>query len=127
MNHVTLSGNVTREPEVFSPEGSEWSCIKFGIANNDERRKDQAGNWESIVSFFDAEFWTKKPGEWLQRIHKGDQVFVEARMKQETWDQDGTKRSRVKLNITGFPYCFQKHGTSQASSQPPQKEDDIPF
>lgn len=126
MNHVTLSGNVTREPELFSPDGSEWACIKFGIANNDERRKDASGNWESIASFFDAEFWTKNPSEWLQKIHKGDRVFVEARMKQETWEKDGQKHSKVKLAVINFPHTFQKHGSSLAS-KPPEDDSDIPF
>ena len=61
MNHTVISGNVTREPELFSPEGSEFSCIKFSIANNDERKKE-GENWVDVASFFDLEYWTKMIG-----------------------------------------------------------------
>lgn len=123
MNHVTISGNVTRDPEIFAPENSEYSCIKFGLANNDERKKDSFGNWTSVPSFFDVEYWTTKPQEWLCKIHKGDSVFAECRLKQQSWEKEGQKHSKVVLVVTNFPYAFPK----QKREEPAQSESDIPF
>ena len=124
MNHIIISGNVTREPELFSPEGSEYSCIKFGIANNDERKKE-GDNWIDVVSYFDVEYWTKKPQEWLARIHQGDSFISECSMKQQRWDQDGSNRSRVVLKVLKFPFMTPKRGSSQPNAG--SFKDDIPF
>lgn len=128
MNHVIISGNVTREPELFSPEGSEFSCIKFGIANNDERKKE-GDSWVDVPNFFDLEYWTKKPQEWLSRIHKGDECIAECQMKQQVWEQEGTKRSRIILRVLKFPHMHAKQGKAAGTEPPPTGsfEDDIPF
>ena len=43
MNNVTMSGNLTREPEVRAIPNSDYSVIAFGIANNDE---SQTTRWQ---------------------------------------------------------------------------------
>ena len=126
MNHSTISGNIVRDPELFSPEGSEWSLVKFSIANNDERKKDSEGKWESIVSFFDMQYWTKKPQYWLKQLVKGRYVCCSCKAKQDRWDQDGSTRSRVIFNLTGFPEGLPKL-EKQEGSTPDTTEDDIPF
>ena len=97
MNIVMISGNLAREPEVKNMQSSDYSVIKFSIANNDERRKTDNGQWESVVSFFDCEFWTKNPQHWLKEMHKGSPVVIEGTLKQEKWEQDGQTRYAVRI------------------------------
>jgi len=133
MNQFAVSGNITREPEVFSPESSEYSVIKFSIANNDERKKAGDG-WEDVVSFFDCEYWSKNPQFWLTKIRKGDKCFVHGALKQQTWETEGQKRSKVVLKVIGFPEVFEKKGdtTYNQPSTPAfqggaDPEENIPF
>ena len=131
MNTCTLSGNLTREPEVFAPNSSEWSIIKYSIANNDDSRKNANGEYENVAHFFDCEYWTKKPQLWLQKLCKGVLVVGEYQAKQERWEKDGLKRSRVKFSIKRgtFPLVMEKRDESREQPPAPASdfEDDVPF
>ena len=125
MNSVKIDGNITKDPETFSPQNSEFTLIKFSIANNDESRKNHAGEFEKIASFFDVEYWTKNPQHWLQKILKGSPVTVQGRLKQETWTDSTTNSTRSKVKIVaecgrseGFAVVV--HERHQQQQQPMQ-------
>lgn len=127
MREAFLTGRLGREPELFSPQNSEYSVLKFSIANDDENRKDQYGAYQNVTSWFDVEFWTKKPQDWLQWLHKGDMVAAACVVKQDTWEDNGQKRSRVKFTIQrgAFPYVIPSQGGNgqpQQGGQPQQSQ-----
>lgn len=116
MNNVTMSGNLTREPEVRAIPNSDYSVIAFGIANNDESRKQQDGSYENIASFFDCEYFTKKPQHWLAQLRKGIGVVVYGTLKQERWEKDGQKQSRIKIKLSTYPLVLSGKDEQQQSS-----------
>ena len=139
MNHITLSGNLTREPESRAA-GTEYSVISFSIANNDERRKKPDGSYENVASFFDCEYWTKNPQYWLQQLYKGTAVVVSGSLKQDIWTdkQSNEKRSKVKIKLLDFPLVMARKNevappVESAPSKPVAGPDayddsrDIPF
>lgn len=133
MNSVKIDGNVTRDPETFSPQGSEYTVLKFSIANNDESKKDANGQWENVPSFFDVEYWTKKAQYWIQKLTKGASVTIQGRLKQQTWEHEGKNHSRVKIIAgvgmnEGFAVVVHDRVPKQQTNDtPPPPEDDIPF
>ena len=137
MNSIKIDGNVTRDPETFSPQGSEYTVLKFSIANNDESKKDANGKWENVVSYFDVEHWTKNVQYLIQKLTKGAPVTVQGRIKQDRFEHEGQNRNRVKIiaevgRNEGFAIVVHDRLPKQqtASSEPPpaeQFEDDIPF
>ena len=132
MNSIKITGNITKDPETVSPQGSEYSVLKFAIANNDESKKVN-GKYEDIVSFFDIEYWTKNVQYWIQKITKGARVTIQGRLKQERWEKDGNSRNRVKIvaNVAmneGFAIEVHPKVQKEQGSAPAQfDEDDIPF
>ncbi len=135
MNTCSLSGNLTRDPEIFAPNNSEWTVINYSIANNDDSRKNEQGEWENVAHFFDCTYWTKKPQLWLQKLRKGVLVVGEYQAMQERWEKDGQTRSRVKFSIRRgtFPIVMEKRESSgdyeQATPAPASdfEDDKIPF
>ena len=128
MNRITISGNLTREPE--SQAVNDWSIIKFAIANNDERKKTDTGAYEGVTSFFDCEYWTKNPAHWLNQLRKGTPVVIEGRLKQEKWEKDGQTRYAVRIVVQGFPIvAASKAEKAQDVPKGPESFDDdqIPF
>lgn len=104
MNGFFISGNVCKDPEIFSPQNSEYSKLSFSVANSDESKKKSDGSgYENITSFFELEYWTKNPTHWLQKIKKGVWLAAVGRMKQERWEKEGGKHSKVVLIIDSFP------------------------
>lgn len=133
MRKAFLTGNLGNDPEIFSPPNSEWHCFKFSIANNDESKKENE-QWIHITSWFDCEYWTKNFQHWSKALQKGQPVALEARIKQQQWEQDGNKRSKILFIVEGFPQIIEKvqraNSTPASSTPAPQGEkfeDDIPF
>jgi single-strand DNA-binding protein len=95
INTVTVSGNLTREPEVRNLPSGQAVC-SLRIAHN-ERYKDASGEWADRAAYFDVTVWSGL-GEWMGRnLHKGQKVVVSGRLKWREWEQDGNKRQAVDI------------------------------
>jgi len=94
--HVTLVGNLTRDPELRqTPSGT--SVCQFGVAVG-RRYKDSSGEWVDKASFFDVVVWGAQGENCAQYLSKGRQVVVDGRLEQRSYEaQDGSKRSRVEI------------------------------
>ena len=94
-NRVVLVGNITRDPELRTlPSG--MSVVDLGLAVND-RRKDQSGAWIEEANFFDVSVFGRSAEIVGQYTRKGSPLLVEGRLKQDVWEQDGQKRSKIKV------------------------------
>ncbi len=94
--HVTLVGNLTRDPELRQlPSGS--SVCKLGVAVNSSI-KDSSGQWQEKANFFDVTVWGQQGENCARYLSKGRQVAVDGRLEQRSWEaQDGSKRSAVEI------------------------------
>ena len=96
INHTTISGNLTRDPEMRTV-GADKSVTSFTIAHN-SRYKSSDGEQREEVSFIDIEAWGRQGEIAAQYLVKGSQAIVEGRIKQDNWtDKEGQKRSKLKL------------------------------
>lgn len=97
INTVTVSGNLTREPELRTiPNGGQSVC-SLRIAHND-RYKDASGNWADRASYFDVSVWGGL-GEWMaSNLSKGQKVVVSGRLKWREWGEEGNKRQAVDIS-----------------------------
>lgn len=90
---VILMGNVTRDPEIRAlPSGT--SLAGFGVGIN-RRYKGSDGNPKDETCFVDITFFGKSAEICEKYVHKGDSIIVEGRLKQESWEKDGQKRSKL--------------------------------
>ncbi len=96
-NRVILLGNLTRDVELRYTQ-SGMAVTDIGLAVND-RRKNQAGEWVEEVTFVDVTLWGRTAEVAGEYLSKGSPVFVEGRLKLDTWESDGQKRS--KLHVVG--------------------------
>lgn len=94
-NRVILLGNLTRDVELkYLPSGTAVADV--GLAVND-RRKNQAGEWFDETTFVDVTLWGRTAEVASEYLGKGSPVLIEGRLKLETWETDGQKRSRLKV------------------------------
>ncbi|MBQ8285411.1 MAG: single-stranded DNA-binding protein, partial [Thermoguttaceae bacterium] len=94
-NRVVLVGNLTRDPEHRSiPSG--MSVLDVGIAVND-RRKDASGNWIEEATFVDVTVWGRSAEVLAEYTRKGSQILVEGRLKMDSWEQEGQRRTKLKV------------------------------
>jgi single-strand DNA-binding protein len=94
-NRVVLMGNLTRDVELkYLPSGTP--VAEIGLAVND-RRKNQAGEWVDEPCFVDITLWSRTAEVASEYLSKGSPVLIEGRLKYETWETDGQKRSKLKV------------------------------
>jgi len=95
-NHVTLTGNVTRDPELRFTNGGA-ALVNFGLAVN-RRWQDRDGEWQEEAHFFDVTAWQDLAENVAQTITKGARVIVDGRLRFHTWEtDDGENRSKVEI------------------------------
>lgn len=94
-NRVVLVGNLTRDPELRAIANGS-SVANIGLAVND-RKRGQNGEWIEEASFFDVEVWGRSAEILREYTRKGSSILIEGRLKQDVWEQDGLKRSKVKV------------------------------
>jgi single-strand DNA-binding protein len=97
INTVTVSGNLTRDPELRNLPSGQAVC-SLRIAHN-ERYKDASGNWADRAAYFDVTIWSGL-GEWMGRnLTKGQKVVVSGRLRWREWEApNGDKRQAVDIN-----------------------------
>lgn len=94
-NRVVLLGNLTRDPECrYIPSG--MAVADIGLAVND-RKKTSTGEWVEEATFVDITLWGRTAEIAGEFLTKGSQVLVEGRLKLDTWEVDGQKRSKLKV------------------------------
>ena len=94
-NRVVLLGNLTRDVEVRHLQ-SGMAVTDIGLAVND-RRKNQAGEWIEEPTFVDVTLWGRTAEVAGEYLKKGSPILVEGRLKLDTWESDGQKRSKLKV------------------------------
>lgn len=93
-NRVVLVGNLTRDPELrYISSGTAVSEI--GLAVNDRvKRNDQ---WVDETTFVDITLWGRTAEVANEYLSKGSSVLIEGRLKYDTWEKDGQKRSKLRV------------------------------
>jgi single-strand DNA-binding protein len=96
-NTVTLTGNITRDPELrFTPSGQ--ATASFGLAVNRRWQNRQSGEWEEATSFFDVVCWREMAENASESLQRGARIIVTGRLEQRTWETaEGEKRSKIEV------------------------------
>lgn len=103
LNRVLLIGRLTRDPESRSLS-SGTAVVSFGLAVNRTYVRRDSGEKVEETCFVDVEAWGRT-GETIARyMRKGRQIFVEGRLKFDSWERDGQKRSKLSVVAENFQF-----------------------
>lgn len=92
MNHITVIGNVGRQPEGLKYTGSGLAVLKFSVADTRGKDDQKKTSWYDIVCFGDMAEAV------IENIGKGDRIIVAGRLQVEDYEKkDGTKAKRVEI------------------------------
>lgn len=103
-NKVLLMGNLTRDPQLrYLP--SNTPVAEFGVACN-RKYKTAAGEEREEVTFVDVSVMGKLAEIVNKYFQKGRPIFVEGRLKFDTWEdkQGGGKRSKLSVVMENFQF-----------------------
>ena len=96
-NTTTLSGNLTRDPEIRYTRDGQANAT-FGLAVNRRWQPRGSEEWEESTSFFDVVCWRDLAENVALSLVKGSRVIVTGRLDQHVWETElGERRSRVEI------------------------------
>jgi len=135
INHVVLVGRLTRDAELKYTAGGQ-AVSKFSLAIN--RRRKNGDQWEDEVNYFDIVLWGRQGESLNQYLKKGKSIGVEGELRQDRWDQDGQKRSKVEIVANNIQllggsssseqgFNPSKNGENKSPASDDHFSDDIPF
>ncbi len=121
-------GNLTRDPEVrYTPKGT--AVANLGLAVNRTWREENGQEKEEVL-FVDVDVWGRQAETVGQYLSKGRPVFIEGRLKLDSWDdkESGQKRNKLKVvaervQCLGAPPQGAGRGNAEVSEQSPPSED----
>ena len=115
INQLTISGNLTRDPELRNLTSSSQSVCSIRIAHN-ERFKDAAGEWADRAAYFDVTIWGGL-GEWIAKnVSSGEKVVVAGRLRWREWEtKEGDKRQAVDITADSVVPVPRRNGAPAAT------------
>jgi single-strand DNA-binding protein len=130
INKVLLMGRMTRDPELKELKQGTFVC-NFGLALN-RPFKDKAGEWKNDTIFLDVECWGQLAERIGQTGNKGTEAFVEGSLKQESWEKEGTKHTKIKVSASDVKLQAKKAdadsgATALAQATTANAQDEYPF
>ncbi|MFC1713569.1 single-stranded DNA-binding protein [Candidatus Poribacteria bacterium] len=126
-NHVTLMGNLTKDPELrYIPSGA--AVCNFGLAIN-SAYTDGNGEKQEEVTFIDIVCWNKLAEACSEYLHKGSPAFIDGRLKQNSWEtEDGQKRYKHEIVARSVQFLSNgKPGKDEDEGDNDGNDDDVPF
>lgn len=148
INTVTITGNLTADPELRAlPSGT--SVCSMRVACNTRRKDGNSGEWVDKPNYFNVTVWGAQGENCAKYLAKGRPVAINGRLEWREWDaNDGTKRQAVDIIAETVQFLSSpegREGGSSGSRAPAQSstadvpggdfsslpstgaEDDIPF
>mgnify|MGYP001359659806 CR=1 FL=1 len=111
INRVTITGNLTRDPELrHTPSGT--AVCTLGVAVNG-RRKDESGNWVDKPNYFNVVVWGAQGQNCANYLSKGRPVAVDGRLDWRSWEaKDGSgKRSTIEIVADTVQFLGSRDGS----------------
>ncbi len=97
LNHITIMGRLTRDPELKTTQSGASVC-SFSVACEHDFRDKSTG--ERGVDFIDCTAW-RQTAEYISKyFSKGRMIVVDGRLKIRGWqDKDGNNRRSADIVV----------------------------
>lgn len=123
INSVVLVGRLTRDAELMYTS-SGMPLTKMSLAVN--RRRKQGDQWVDEGHFFDVNCWGKRAEALGPYLKKGQQIAIQGQLRQDRWEQDGVKRSKVLIEADNLQ-LLGGGGGSSGGGRNDRVSDDNPY
>ncbi len=98
INRVTITGNLTRDPELRTlPSG--MAVCELGVAVNHRRKDNATDQWIEEPNYFNVVVFGSQGENCARYLSKGRPVAVDGRLRWSSWEDKngGGKRSKVEI------------------------------
>ena len=111
-NKVTLIGRLTRDADLkYTTTGTAIAAVSLA-SNRSVKKQD---NWETEVSYFDGNIYGRMAENLKPYLTKGKMILIAGHLKQDRWEKDGQKQSRITIQADN---CYLLGGKSEGGAAP---------
>ncbi len=118
LNLVQVCGRITRDPEMITtPNGT--TIAKFSVASNRVWNDKNSGQKHEEVEFHNIVSFGKQAETISQYFNKGDEIYIQGRLKTSSWEdkQSGQKRYKTEIIADKFEFGQKSKANQNASNQ----------
>ena len=110
INSVVIVGRLTRDAELrYLNSGTAVASISIAV----NRSKQDGDQWISEANFFDVSYFGKGAEGIKPYLTKGTQIAVQGSVRQDRWEKDGQKFSRVNILADSIELLGSRSSSSQ--------------
>ena len=122
VNKVFLLGNVGKEPDVKVFDNGDMKTT-FTLATSDQWT-DKQGNKAESTEWHNCVTYRQLAKIASDYVKKGSKVFVEGRIKTNSWEKDGVKKYQTTVEVLKLLVLDKRDNSVVAESH---GDSDIPF
>jgi single-strand DNA-binding protein len=107
LNKILITGNLTADPELrHTPNGK--AVLSASLANNEYYTNSQ-GEEQKITTFVNLEVWGKPAENFGKLVKKGQEVYVEGKLRMDEWTDKQTQARRTRLYVLAENWQFTQY------------------
>jgi single-strand DNA-binding protein len=136
VNKVILVGRTGKEPEIRSASGKQ--VANFSIATSESYKDKTTGEKKETTEWHNLVAWSPLAEIVDKYVHKGDQVYIEGKLRTRSWEKDGVTRYTTEVLVNNIVLLGSKGSGDNANHEPKQQThtpvyasnegtDDLPF
>lgn len=122
VNKIFLLGNVGKEPDVKVFDNGDMKTT-FTLATSDQWT-DKQGNKQESTEWHNCVTYRQLAKIASDYVKKGSKVFVEGRIKTNSWEKDGVKKYQTTVEVLKLLVLDKRDNSVVAESH---GDSDIPF
>lgn len=147
VNKAILVGRLGKDPEVRTLENGA-TLARFTMATSETYKDKTTGERKEITEWHNIVLWRGLADIASKYLHKGDQVYIEGKIRSRSWEKEGVTRYTTEIVGDELTMLGSKPGGSggvnqdySSKSSPPPNEsanptvrdkadhstDDLPF
>lgn len=100
VNRVILLGRLTKDPETRTAGSS--NVTNFSVATSESYKDKTTGDKKETTEFSNCVAWGKTSDIAGKYLHKGDQVYIEGKLKTRSWEKDGVTRYTTEIMVNSL-------------------------
>jgi single-strand DNA-binding protein len=113
LNDCKLVGNLTRDPELrYTPKGTPVAQASVAV---NENFTNGDGEKRTETTFLDVTVWGKSGENFAKLAKKGQEIFLEGSLRQQSWEDKETGQNRSKIILNSERWQFTQYRITEAA------------
>ncbi|MBX7124153.1 MAG: single-stranded DNA-binding protein [Cyclobacteriaceae bacterium] len=96
VNKVILVGRLGKDPEIRNLENGA-SVANFTVATSESYRDKTTGEKKELTEWHNVVMWRGLADIAAKYLHKGDQVYIEGKLRTRSWEKEGVTRYTTEV------------------------------